>query len=405
MVALGIVMVMLTVGTVTYGYSIYITPVSEDLGLSRETVNSGIVFQHLGVALLTPFIGRLLDKFKVSTIVAWSGLALGVALVLLGVGDALWPKAALLALPVSFGFSGAGSIASYVLVARWFKVHRGRAMMIVAMGQSAGSVIFAPFIGLLIETFGWRQALFCQGVVIAIAMFLIAWGITDRPQPGEKEPEGKADPAAPRMRVDEQDSPLPLKAVVASPLFWAMAAIVALTLAVVQALIASLVPLATGRGIPLVQASTLLSMLGIAGIMGKVLLAIIADRVDRYTLVSLAIAMICAFTVSLTFDLGYTGLAISCFLAGLSISGFWPIYSALLADLFGANSLGTTEGLVSPIVAISSAGMIYLAGVTFDASGDYRLTFLIFSGFLAVALVLSLSVGFFRGRAASTAAR
>ena len=108
MVGLGIVMVMMSVGSVLYGYSIYVTPVSEELGLSRETINSGIVFQHLGTALLTPVIGRMLDKVKVSTIVAISGICMGGALVALGIGDALWPKALLLFFPISFGFSGAG---------------------------------------------------------------------------------------------------------------------------------------------------------------------------------------------------------------------------------------------------------------------------------------------------------
>jgi len=401
MVALGIVMVMMSVGSVLYGYSIYVTPVSEELGLSRETVNSGIVFQHLGTALLTPMIGRMLDKLKVSTIVFISGLCMGGGLIGLAIGDALWPKAVLLFFPISFAFSGAGSVASYVLVARWFKVNRGRAMAIVAFGQSGGSVVFAPVVGLLVTAVGWRDALIYQGAFVGLALVLIAWGMVDRPLPGESEPKAKESHLVIETKADE--GPLSIGEIVTSPIFWVLAAIVALTLSVVQATVVSLVPLANGRGIDLVQASTLLSMLGVSGLAGKFALAVIADRVDRLTLVTLAVAVIMAFAFSLTFELGYIGLAISCVLAGLAIAGFWPIYSALIADIFGPNSLGSVEGMVAPVISLASAGTVYLAGVTFDIHGDYDLTFTIFGWALAVAFILSLSLQIVRARKAKRA--
>ena len=394
MVGLGIGMTMLTVGSVLYGYSIYVTPVTIELGLSRSTMNSGIVFQHLGTALMAPLLGRLLDRVRVGVVVAVCGLSLGGGLIALGIGDALWPKAALLALPISFGFAGAGSTASYVLVARWFKVHRGRAMAIVALGQSGGSVIVAPIISTLIASVGWREALLYQGTFVIAAMLLIAWGVADRPGAGEHEPAGRA---APVVRTEEaamapKEEPLPLRVVLTSTVFWIMAAVVALTLAVVQSLIVSLVPLATGRGIALVQASTLLSLLGLSGMSGKFLLAFVADRFDRRTLVVAAIAIILGFTLSLTVDLGYPGMAVSCVLAGIALGGFFPVYSALLADQFGSSSLGTTEGLVAPAISLTSAGAIYLAGVTYDINGNYNLTFLIFSGALVVALLLAIGL-------------
>ena len=141
-------------------------------------------------------------------------------------------------------------------------------------------------------------------------------------------------------------------------------------------------------------------MVGVSGLVGKFLLAVIADKVDRFTLVTLAVAVIMAFAFSLTIELSYWGLAISCLLAGLAIAGFWPVYSALLADIFGANSLGSVEGMVAPIISLASAGAIWLAGVTFDMNGDYRLTFLMFGSALAVALTLSLGLQIVRARKA-----
>lgn len=395
MVVLGAVMVMLTVGSVTYGYGIYVTPVSRDLGLSRETMNTGLIFQHLGSGVLTPFIGRLLDRVSIRLIVAAAGLSIGAALILLGVGDALWPKALLLTLPLSFGFQGAGTIASYVLVARWFRLQRGRAMALVAIGQTASSVVMAPLIARLIEAEGWRDALMIQGATVAIALLVVAWLIVERPATDEREPDARTAPTiAPAAHADHFGAPLAYREIMRSPIFWVMAMIVALTLAVVQATIASLVPMATGRGMTLVEATTLLSSLGISGMAGKLVLAWIADRVDRRTLVVAALVLILAFTLSLTVDLGRHGLLIACLMCGMAIGGFFPIYSAMLSDRFGAASLGTTEGLVSPLISTSTAVAIWAAGASFDATGDYRQIFLVFAGVLALALAAALIVRF-----------
>ncbi|GEM_PF-1361871 len=389
MAMVGIVMVMLSIGSVTYGYSIYVAPVSDDLGLSREAINGGIAVQHLGTALLTPFVGRLLDRFKVSTIVMYASVALGGSLIALGIGDALWPKALILFLPLSFGFQGAGTIASYVLMARWFRMHRGRAMALVALGQSFGSVAFAPLLGMMIEAVGWRQSLLWQGLLVGGLLFVVSRLIVDHPQEGEAEPPGRSNATA-RSTYNHSAEPIALKSLLVRIEFWMMAATIALTLSVVQAMIASLVPMATGRDIALVQATTLLSALGISALAGKVVLAVIADRVDRALLVACAIAIILMVAVGLIFLDSYAGMVGMCLLGGMAMGGFFPLYSALIADRFGPASLGTAEGLMSPLVAGSSAVAIWFAGRSFDATGDYGQTLAIFSGSLTLALLLAL---------------
>lgn len=398
MVALGIIMTTISTGTIIYGYSVYLTPASEELGLSRETANAGIVFQHIGAAFLAPIIGRTLDFVKVRTVVLACGLALGAGVIGMGVGDALWPRAGIMAVAFSMGLAGAGAISSYVLVSRWFKVNRGRAMTIVAFGQSGGSIFVAPAVAMLIEGFGWREALLIHGLFIMVATVLIVIGMKDRPDADEHEPVGKTKPRVTAADVRQKAAggkPLSLKEIASSPIFWVLAIIVASTLAIVQASLASLVPLARGRDIPLVQATTLLTMLGLSGIFGKVALAFVADRFQRITLLSLSIFMIMCFTLSLTIDAGFGGLVAGVLFVGMAIGGFFPMYSALLADLFGSDSLGTTEGLVAPCIASASAVAIWAAGYTFDLGGNYRLTFFIFSGVLLAMVLLALAVRIF----------
>jgi sugar phosphate permease len=397
MVALGIVATMLVVGSTTYSFGIFVTPVSKELNLSRSTMSLGLICQHLGTACLAPFVGRLLDRYSIKLIMAASAVFLGGGFVVMGTGDTLWIKGAMLALPIAFAIAGAGTLASYVLVARWFTVNRGRAMAIVAIGQSASSILFVPALAYTVQQIGWRQALIAEGFFVCAVLFLISRLIGDRPttEDHERGPDRSEPSAVPEARR-ALGHPTAIGSVLTTPLFWMLAAIIGITLAVVQALLATMVPLFIARGYSPVAAATLISMLGISGICGKIALAIIADRISRLILLSGCIAITLVFTLSLLEDRGYAAAALASFASGLAIGTVFPICSTLIAERFGANSLGTVEGMMTPVIAISSAVAIHFAGGSFDATGGYSVLLMTFATALATALVLTLVLRFYK---------
>jgi sugar phosphate permease len=395
MVLIGLLTNMVVVGSTTYAFGLYVVPVTEDMGLSRATANTGLIFQHLGTAALAPVIGRFLDRVSLRLMVAISGLALGAALIVISIGDTLWLKASMLALPVSFAVLAGGTLPGYVLIARWFSVHRGRAMLLVALGQSGSSIMLSPLLAFAIARLGWRDAMFFQGLAVAVIMVLLAWLMRDKPTEADIEPGSEAiSPEAEAERRRSIGHPIRVMAILGRPIFWVLAIIIAISLAVIQAMLASIVPLATQRGFTLVQGAALMSTLGLSAVGGKLVLAMVADRVRKDTLMLMCVVITLGFVFSLSLERGYPFLVFSCLLSGVAMGSFFPIYAAVLAEKFGANSLGTAEGLTSPIVAITSAVAIHIAGVSFDATGDYRVTFLIFTGCLCVALAAAIGVRF-----------
>lgn len=396
MVGIGIIAQMLVVGSTTYAFGIYVTPVADDLGLSRTAVNQGLVFMHLGNALMAPFVGTLLDRVSLRRMMLISGFLLSGSMILISVGDALWSKGLLMAIPIPFAFQAGGTLCCYVLVARWFRLHRGRAMALVALGQSAGTVAIAPVIAALVSSYGWRSALQIEGVVIFVIMFTLSRLMGDSPGLDEREPGGESlsQQAAPQQGQAETKkvSPPRVMDILTMPIFWVLMAPVAITIGCIQLVIATLVPLAGGRGIELVQASTLMSILGISAIGSKLTLAWIADRVDREWLLIGCIVAVLFFCMTLTMELDYLMMALSCMVAGIALGPFFPVYSAVLADRFGAHALGTAEGLVAPAIAGSSALALYLSSRSYDMTGDYNQTFLWASASLGVAVLLAMII-------------
>jgi MFS family permease len=65
---------------------------------------------------------------------------------------------------------------------------------------------------------------------------------------------------------------------------------------------------------------------------------------------------------------------------------------ALVADVFGARSLGRILGAITVLDAIGGAIGPWVTGLTFDAIGDYRIGFSIMAVLIAVAFTASMLV-------------
>lgn len=82
------------------------------------------------------------------------------------------------------GYELAGPIANQVLIARWFRARRGRAMGYTYLGLGLGGMISPLLVNSLIRSVGWRQAFEGVGLVILIVLFLVGI-LTTRSTPEE----------------------------------------------------------------------------------------------------------------------------------------------------------------------------------------------------------------------------
>jgi predicted MFS family arabinose efflux permease len=278
--------------------------------------------------------------------------------------------------PLAIAAVVSGTVTSPTLVARWFTVHRGRAMAIAMIGVSLGPVIVVPLIGLLIGAIGWRRSLMVVGLFVG-AVLLLALLVRERPGPGDVEVQGGSGAEA-AGAADAGDG-LPLLGIgqlLRLPQFWTISMSVALAFGILQVVIVSLVPYGQGLGLSLSQGASLMSMYGVSAIAGALLLAWLGDRFDRLLLLAALIALFALAGASLLLAGNYAALLVCTGAFGLTGGMITPAFLALLADRFGAASFGTANGTASFLSTIVSAGCIRAAGEMFDRTGSYRLTFL-----------------------------
>jgi MFS family permease len=375
LVAITIVIFAVLVGSIFSAFGVFVLPVSAELKLSRAQMNTAIGLVSLGNAVLAPFVGWLLDRVAAKSVMVVCAIVYGLSMVALGLSHSLWLSALVLALGIPVAYLGAGSLSATLLIARWFTAQRGRAMLLTGLGLSLGSLIGPPAIGLLVEAHGWRTALLMIGA--AVGALLLALAVIVRERPGPNDVESAREPVS-AVRASEGHAALPMKvlALLKMPQFWTMSVSAALVQGAFTTIAVSLIPLGRARGLTMLEATGLISVMGGAAIVGALILAPIADRVERVSLLSGLFLLGVLLNIVLLSGDRYPILLAGAVTLGVATGTVTLTFYALLADRFGTASFGTVRGI--SMLLIGAFGVIELrfGGELFDRTGDYKATFM-----------------------------
>lgn len=142
-------------------------------------------------SLMIVRIGKMIDRYGSRIITSAACLVFGTVLVLMSrvdriaysisrlTGDALLPVVSMVCVTLGFmlmRFLGQGvlSLASRIMIMRWFVVRRGRMNAVVSVFVSIVFSASPKFLKMLIERFTWRGAWMISGLIIGIGFFLFS---------------------------------------------------------------------------------------------------------------------------------------------------------------------------------------------------------------------------------------
>ena len=326
----------------------------------------------LVVALSSPLIGWVLDRFGPRWLYTVASALIGVALVACSSLQSLGQY--ILFYGVLSALGQTALLSMTVVVARWFvQAQRGRAIGIADVGTGCGMVVFAPGSAWLITHIGWQQAFVVLGVVMLVVLM----------------PLHLLHRAAP-MVVQHTVQHGSLRDIVRSRALWLLCmAHLCMTITMTMVNV-HLVEFLVGTGVlPFVQASLIAGALSLVSLPGRVFFGWLADRLQPNG--AFAVAMSCTV-------LGFVMLLVL-----TRSDALWPLY--LFVGVYGfaqgaggiaiatktvALFQGAYVGRLFMVVNLSAncgaAFGAWFGGQLFDLSGSYTLTFLtaIVSGACAI---------------------
>jgi MFS family permease len=202
-------------GVLYYAFSVFLIPMQRDLRAGGTQVAAALTLAVLTTALCAPLVGRWLDARGGRVLMA-AGSVLGTLAVLAWSRVETLPQ--LYAVFLAVGIASAMVLyePAFAVIISWFDGHangQGRANALLALTIVAGfaSSIFLPLTGLLVQQYGWREALVILALGYgALAIPLHALVLRRRAEP--------ATPAKPETRADL------VKAAVRGRPFWLLVA-------------------------------------------------------------------------------------------------------------------------------------------------------------------------------------
>ncbi len=378
---------MLAAGCGIHVFGLLVVAVTEEFGISRAEANNGMIALMLGAAIWSPIVGKLLDRMSSRLVMATGGVAIGGGLVAIAQSHSLPLITLYIIGPVALGVAAAGTLASNTVVVRWFKLRRGRALGLLAISTSAAGFLLVPVVALLIEHFGWRDALLLLGLAAgALVLAITLLGIRDRPQgtePGyDREFGSGEDSATARM-----ESAWSIRELLGNRNFWLLTVGVGLLFGSDQAIMASQVPYFQDLGISLPAASMIVSCMTLSAVVGKLIVGALADRVDlRFLFLGITVAHVGLLLVYIM-QPGYWLLLAFVSLMGIAVGGVYPVWTTLIAWHFGAQSFGTVMGCMVILMKPFAMLALYFIGDVHDRTGSYQ------QGFAVLLIAVCIAAG------------
>lgn len=337
-----------------FTFSVFLKPLSAEFGWSRTGVSAGFALAALTVAIASPAIGRLVDRFGSRAVILPCATAFAVAF-----SSLAWLTGSLIhfyGVLFLMGVVGNGTtqLAFSRAVVQAFDRRRGVALAVMMGGTGVGSMVMPWLAQAGIDRLGWRSTFLAFGVMIFIfSVPLTAWLIPPHSTQRERER---------RSGVPEG---------LRSRLFWMFVASFFLMSLAVNASLAHLSPLLTDRGLTPQTAALAASMLGAATLGGRLLTGWLLDRWPAAWVSAILFGCGAAGLAGLAFGGRMEWAFVSVALIGVGMGAEADVIPYLISRHFSIDSFSELYGFSFSAFALAGALGPIIMGRVYDLAGSY----------------------------------
>jgi len=366
-----------------YAFGIFFAALIDEFGWSRASLSGVFSLYAFSYAAFALVSGRLTDRWGPRAVIAIGGVLLGLGLIAMSGVRALWQPYVCYGLVAALGMSTA-YVPCNATVAKWFTRRRGLAIGLASAGGSLGTFVLPPVAHVVVSRLGWRWGYVVFGVAILVALNAVAVLMRRDPETLGLGPDGDPRPHDATARPEGWTAGRAMR----TRAFWMLFAVFGATWIPVFVPLVHLVPMARGLGIAPLLAATLVSAVGGAALVGRLVMGGASDRIGRRTTLAVALVLQTGAFVGFALARELPGLYAASLLFGFSYGGGSTLFPAAVADFFGRETAASLAGLLFALAGSMAAWGPLAAGLIYDRAGDYQLAWWLCAAFSALALVL-----------------
>jgi MFS family permease len=382
-VAAGAMITCVAMGAM-FALPVYLQPIAEETGWTRAGISGAMTVGFIVMGIAGFGWGILTDRIGARPVVLVAGVVLGVGLFVAS------RTTNLLMFQLAYGglVGAAGGAFFAPLMATtvgWFDKHRSLAVSLVSVGAGVAPMIVTPLATLLIEAQGWRMAMMITAIV-ATTLIVPAGLLIRRAPAALAEAPAPATDVAPR-----QPAPSGAAAALRTPQFIVLAATFFFCCAAHSGPIFHTVSYAMICGASALAAASIYSVEGLAGLVGRLVFGVLADRlgVKRVMIAGLALQSVAIYLYIYVSELQHFYMLAA--VLGLAYGGVMPLYAVLARDYFGPHVMGTVLGGATMVSSLGMAFGPVGGGWLFDTFGTYHWLYIASAGVGLMAVVMALA--------------
>jgi len=388
----------LNLGFPAYGPAVINAAMAKALGLHREMLGNMFSVYMIMSGLPGPLVAVSVNRFGVRrTLILGSVFIIVGALLMATVVTGGLGAMLCFGLLVGTGVATGAALASQAGLARWFVRRRSLALAVLYSAGAIGGFVAAPLLNRLIQVSGtWRAGWWLLAALSGLAACIALVFVRERPEDVGQAADGFGPaPADGRPRPDTRPAFVTrrewsFRDAVRNPTYWV--------------LLISLIGTSGGYTLFLAHGVVHLQDLGhsagvgawavgtmtVTGLIGKVILAALGDRLDPRYIFALFMAV---FSVGLLLivDARATWQVFSfatCF--GIGFGGGLVCFMSVLSNYYGTRAFASLAGLAVAINTTLSAIAPKVAGHLFDEGVGYAATFYFLAawGFISAVVLI-----------------
>ena len=356
---------LITWGSVFYTFSLLMTPLEAELGMSRAESSLAFSLALLAEGLMAYRVGRWIDAGHERRVMTLGSVWVGLGLV---GHSGVTSVAGFYAAWIWLGLGMAATLynPAFAVVTRRFAQDFRRAIITLTFLGGLASTVFIPLFAWWMELWGWRQAL---GGLAALQLLVCAplhgWLLQGAPRPPKLQVKGQPSERDPTMSVREHLRHAP---------FWLLALFMVLTLSVTSALPAHMIALLQESGLSPAWVLAIPAAIGVIQVLGRLVLFVFERHWDVHAANRWVPTLIPAGIVALLMG-GLSPVASLVFvlLYGLGNGMNTIVKGTAMAQYVSRAHVGQLNGLLGLPTALARAAAPLTLGLLWSPQHGYTL--------------------------------
>jgi MFS family permease len=370
-------------------FSLLFPAILAEFGWDRGVTAGAFSFGFLVSAVVTPFVGRLMDLRGPRIVVELGVLAMGAGLILASLVSEPWQLYLTLGALTGGGVNCLAYTGQSIYLTNWFVRRRGLALSIAFSGVGLGSITILPWLGWLIATAGWRPACIWLGILLLVLLGPLNLLLKHRPEDMDLRPDGlnsgHASSAHAANIVDHAWAAVDwtLGRALRTRRFWWLAAGYFCGLFSWYAVQVHQTKYLIEVGFAPGEAAWALGLVSLAAVPGQIALGHLSDRIGREWVWMIGnLGFVICYLCLIGLQSAPTPVLLYAMILAQGTLGYGltSVMGPIPAEIFAGRHYGSIFGTVMVAAILGGAAGPWIAGVIYDATGTYSIAFWIAAG-------------------------